>query len=380
MSRNTLQELLDRIRPRYLQASKKEKTAILDGFIATTGYHRKYAIHLLRHGLSLRPHRRRRKRTYPASLDTLLARMASVLGWPSTRYLHSFLPALLVSMEEHGEIVLTEEERRLLLQMSPSTMERRLAPIRRREGSRLRRAPTKPGSRLQARIPVRTWKDRPTSPGWMEFDLVAHSGSWSDGEFFWTINGVDFATGWTEFEVLPNRGERAAIASLEAMATRLPFALRGIDSDNDSAFINQHLFRYCQQRNIEFTRSRPYRKNDQAYIEQRNWTVVRQYVGYGRYETPEALAALRKLYTVLRPWVNFFRPVVRLQEKEVKDGKVRRRYDRPQTPYQRVMASSEVDPSVKEALTRLYRSLNPVALCKQISALQEALWAHATVR
>jgi len=143
------------------------------------------------------------------------------------------------------------------------------------------------------------------------------------------------------------------------MAARLPFALRGVDSDNDSAFINQHLFRYCQQRNF---RSRPYRKNDQAYIEQRNWTVVRQYVGYGRYDTPEALAALRKLYTVLRTWVNFFRPVVRLQGKEVKDGKVRRRYDRPQTPYQRVMASPEVDSSVKEELTRLYRSLNPVAL------------------
>ena len=174
-----------------------------------------------------------------------------------------------------------------------------------------------------------------------------------------TINGVNFATGWTELEVLPNRGERAAITSLEAMAARLPFALRGVDSDNDSAFINQHLFRYCQQRNF---RSRPYRKNDQAYIEQRNWTVVRQYVGYGRYDTPEALAALRKLYTVLRTWVNFFRPVVRLQGKEVKDGKVRRRYDRPQTPYQRVMASPEVDSSVKEELTRLYRSLNPVAL------------------
>jgi|GEM_PF-1439186 len=180
------------------------------------------------------------------------------LGWPSTRYLHSFLPALLVSMEEHGEIVLTEEERRLLLQMSPSTMERRLAPIRRREGSRLRRAPTKPGSRLQARIPVRTWKDRPTSPGWMEFDLVAHSGSWSDGEFFWTINGVDFATGRRFFLT----GE--SVPPKEAMATRLPFALRGIDSDNDSAFINQHLFRYCQQRKF---RSRPYRKNDQGATE-----------------------------------------------------------------------------------------------------------------
>lgn len=381
MSKNTLQELLARVRPRYLKASKKEKTTILDGFIAATGYHRKYAVHLLRHGLSPRSHRRHRKRLYPASLDAVLARCAEVLGWPSSRYLHSFLPTFLATMQEHQEIVLTEEEQHLLLQMSPSTIERRLCPIRRQERPYPRRVPPKPGSRLQARIPVRTWKEpRPTSPGWMEFDLVAHSGGWSDGEFFWTINGVDFATGWAEFAILPNRGERSTLAALEAVVERLPFDLRGIDSDNDLAFINQHLFRYCQRRNIEFTRSRPYRKNDQAYIEQRNWTVVRQYVGYGRYDTPEALACLQELYLVLRLWVNFFRPVVRLQEKEVVDGKVRRRYDRPQTPYQRVMASPEVAANVKEELSRLYRSLNPVVLCKQISALQEALWAHATVR
>lgn len=380
MTRNTLQEVLEKIRPRYLRASKKEKSAILREFVAWTGYHRKYAIRLLCHGLPPRKHRRRGQVLYPPHLDAVLARLQEVLGWISTRHLHAFLPEFLTAMENHNELSLTEEEREFLLRMSRSTMERRLAPIRRRQVSRPRRAPTKPGS-LLSRIPFRTSKEpRPTTPGWLEVDLVAHSGGWPQGEYFWTLNAVDFATGWTECAVLANRGEQAAMSAVENLARRLPFPLRGLDSDNDQAFINHHLFRYCQEKGVEFTRSRPNRKNDQAYVEQRNWTVVREFVGYGRYDTPAALTHLQALYDPLRLWVNFFRPVMRLQGKEIVAGQVRRRYDLPQTPYQRVLASTEVEPAVKEGLGRMYRSLNPVALCKQISALQEALWAHATVR
>lgn len=381
MKRNTLQDLLEQIRPRYARSTKKEKKHILDEFVATTGYHRKYAVRLLRHGLPEKRRQRRRKSLYPATLDSILVQLAEALGWPAARYLHDFLPTFLTVMEEHQELRVTKEQRRLLLQMSAATIDRRLQPFRQQALPRARRVPTKPGSRLLHLVEVRTWAEpRPTEPGFLEIDLVAHGGGWSDGEFFWTLDVVDFATGWTELAPVPNRGERTTQLALEACRQRLPFALRGIDSDNDQAFINHHLVSYCKRRDILFTRSRPNRKNDQAYIEQRNWTVVRQYVGYGRYDTPEAFTCLGQLYAVLRLWVNFFKPVIRLQRKEVVDGKVRRRYDRAQTPYQRVLASPEVSQAVKDGLTQLFWSLNPVTLCEQLSALQDELWAHATVR
>jgi hypothetical protein len=280
-------------------------------------------------------------------------------------------------LELHQEIDLTDKQKMLLLQMSAATIDRRLQPFRKQRGSIPRRR-TKPGSILRKKIPEHTTADWGNpSPGFLEIDLVTHGGGRSDGEFIHTLNSVDIATGWCDFEPIPNRGERATLAALETIRARLPFPLHGIDSDNDSAFINHHLFRYCEKHQLSFTRCRPHRKNDQAHVEQRNWTTVRQLIGYGRYDTPEALAAMRALYAVWRLFYNLFQPIRKLQSKERIGSKVYRRYDRAQTPYQRVLALPEVLMKDRAALRKQYLSLNPVELGRKLDTLLEVLWTHA---
>ena len=377
LSKTARYELTEATRPRYRKANRKDKKRILEEFCAATGYHRKYAITLLNHGHAPVRKKSGRPRVYPSRLDPILARIAEIYRWPCSHYLHDFLPAAVEALTEHGELRLAERDRALLLAMSAATIDRRLRPFRRERPSSPRRS--KPAVLfLRRQIPIHTsgeWDHPP--PGFLEIDLVEHHGGHANGEYIHTLNGVDIATGWCDFEPIANRGERATRDALDAIHERLPFPLRGIDSDNDSAFINHHLKRYCEREGIRFTRSRPYRKNDQAHVEQKNWTAVRELIGYGRYDTPEALAAMEALYAVWRLFLNFFQPVRKVQEKERVDGKVHKRYDRAQTPYQRLLASPEVTDEVKAALTNLYRSLNPAALSQKLDTLLEALWALA---
>lgn len=210
-------------------------------------------------------------------------------------------------------------------------------------------------------------------PGFLELDLVAHCGESVAGEYIHTLNAVDVATGWCEPAAIANRSQHVVAEAIDRMRERLPFPLRGIDSDNDSAFLNAHLYRYCQGQEIEFTRSRAYKKNDQAYVEGKNWSVVRQLVGYRRYESQAAFDLLEAIYADWRLVVNYFQPVRKLQAKERVGSKVRKRYDMAQTPYRRVLASPDVPEGSKDRLQETYRTLNPMALRRRIEENLRAL-------
>jgi hypothetical protein len=368
-------ELLEAIRPRYLRASKAEKGRILDEFVITTGYHRKYAIRLLRHGPPRRPAGRRRgRRIYTLAVVQALTYVWEVCDCICSRRLHPFLPEILAVLERHQELVLAAETKELLLRMSRATIDRLLKPARARRPQR-GLSTTKPGTLLKKAISVRTFADwEDARPGFLELDLVAHCGDSTSGEYIHTLDTVDVSTGWSECVAVPNRGQQAVFQALQVIRARLPFPLLGIDSDNDSAFINDHLYRYTQREQITFTRSRPYKKNDQAHIEQKNWSVVRRLIGYDRYDSAQALAHFNALYQDLRLYVNFFQPSLKLVDKHRVDKKVRKTYDVAKTPYQRVLLSSDVTEGNKEALRQTYASLNPVALRRRIDAHLNALW------
>lgn len=210
--------------------------------------------------------------------------------------------------------------------------------------------------------------------------MVAHGGESTSGEYLHSLVLTDIATQWTECIALLNRGEQAVSTAIAHARTLLPVPVLGLDSDNGGEFINHHLVRYCQCEEITFTRCRPYKKNDQCHIEQKNYSIVRQTIGYDRYEGAGAYAALATVYTTLRLYTNFFQPSVQLVSKEREGGKVTKRYDVAQTPYQRMLAAREVKEDVKERLREEYLALNPAALRREIEAAQDALWRLARVR
>jgi hypothetical protein len=277
------------------------------------------------------------------------------------------------ALERFGEVELAPEVRDKLLRISAATIDRMLAPERRR--LRVKgRSGTKPGSILKRQIPIRTfaeWDD--ARPGFCEVDLVAHDGGDPYGEFCQTLDLTCVATGWTEVRAVKNKAQRWCFQALLDVEGSLPFPLLGLDSDNGSEFINDQLFRYCTSRGITFTRSRPYRKNDNCFVEQKNWPVVRQNVGYARYDTPAELACLNELYASLRLYVNFFQPQMKLVSKTRRGAKVTKRFDQARTPYQRILASPDVSPEAKASLTRNYMELNPAELKRRIAACQDRL-------
>lgn len=374
MTNRGKRELVAAIRPRYLQASKTEKNHILNEFVAVTGYHRKHAIRLLKNGyLPKRSARRGRPKTYTGEVVTALVQIWEICDRICSKRLQPFLPEMVAVLERHGELVLPKETKNLLLQMSRSTIDRCLQPVRYAQPRRL--GTTKPGTLLKQAIPIRTFADwDDLQPGFVEIDLVAHCGESVHGQFLNTLNVVDVATGWSECLALRHRSQKEVSAAIERLRTRLPFPLLGLDSDNDSAFINDTLYRYCLQEKLTFTRSRPYKKNDQAHVEQKNWSVVRRLIGYDRYETAAELACLRTIYQDWRLYVNFFQPVLKLVDKQRLGSKVRKRYDQAQTPYQRVLAAPAVSPVTKAYLRQLYLTLNPVTLRQRIDANLAKLW------
>jgi hypothetical protein len=220
---------------------------------------------------------------------------------------------------------------------------------------------------LKQAIPVRTFTEwDEVQPGFVEIDLVAHCGATVAGTYLNTLTATDIATGWTECFLLRQRSQLAVTVALDQLRTRLPFPLLGIDSDNDSAFINGTLKRYCEQNQITFTRSRPWRKNDQAWVEQKNGAVVRATIGYRRYTSPEAAQLLEQIYCDLHAYVNFFQPVQKLIDKQRHGAKIYKRYDRAQTPHQRTMTAASVSPIIKVRLQHNYRPLNPAQLRQQL--------------
>lgn len=378
MSYRSKRELLDTVRPRYYKATRVEKKCMLDELVAITGYHRKYLIHLLKHPSGSRQRRkRRRKRRYTLRVQAALIQVWRAANCICSKRLVPCMEDFVTALERHGELQLAPQTRQLLLQMSPATADRLL------HSERARSKPhglstTKPGTLLKKAIAIRTfadWDDK--RPGFVEVDLVAHCHDSTGGEYLHTLVLTDVCTAWTECVALPNRGQQAVAEAIHQVRQDLPFPLLGLDSDNGSEFINANMLRYCQQEGITFTRSRPYKKNDQAYVEQKNWIVVRQLVGYDRYEGPLAVQHMHSLYQVLRLYVNFFQPVRKLISKKRIGHRVTKKYDPAKTPYRRVWDASEINVETKIKLQQLYLSLNPAALLRQIHELQDQLWRLA---
>jgi len=321
-----------------------------------------------------------RKRTPPRRY-TDPVRLALITVWKAanricSRRLIPFLPDFVAALERFGHLSLSREVRQDLLAMSPSTADRLLYHERHPAGSAI--STTRRGKLLKHQIPIRTffdWND--LAPGFMEADLVAHCGERAEGAFLNTLTLTDIATGWTECLALIRRSEANVSAAIHAGRQRLPFPLLGLDTDNGGEFINYDLLDYCKREKITFTRARTYRKNDQAHVEEKNGSVVRRLVGYDRYEGMDAWRALTALYEVLRLYVNFFQPSVKLLSKERKEGRTTKRYDKAQTPYQRVLTSTLVGEDCKSQLRDSYQRLDPVVILKELEHLQDRFWEHA---
>ena len=374
MSKRSKDELVKRTHPRYLQASRVEKTRILDEFVAATGYHRKHAIRKLRKGVPKFPRERRgRKRKYTGDSVRALAEIWRICGCICGKRLHPFIPEMVAVLERHKELVVDPDTKALLLQMSASTIDRRLAPFRQKSGRGL--STTKPGTLLKDAIPVRTFADWDEArPGFIEMDLVAHCGDTVAGQYLQTLTATDVSTGWTECLALIHRSQKVVSAAMVGLQARLPFPLLGVDSDNDNVFVNGILQRFYEKEQVAFTRSRPYKKNDQCYVEQKNWSVVRKTVGYRRYESSDALAVFQDIYADLRLYVNFFQPVLKLVQKKRQGSKVYKRYDEAKTPHQRITMSPQVSAKDKLRLQHTYLQLNPADLKRRIDANLKRLW------
>lgn len=375
MSLNSKQELVEVLRPRYLKAGKVEKQKILDEFTSATGYHRKHAIRVLKNRVA---RRQRRKRTgfspiYRGAVVEALEQIWAIYGHICSKRLQPFLPEAIRVLERCQEIELSEETKELLLQISSASIDRCLGPLRLQTQHGL--STTKPGSLLKHLIPIRTFTEWDEErPGFLEIDLVAHCGNTTEGQFLCTLTCTDLCTGWTEVMGLLHRSQEAVSEALRRMRRQLPFPLLGIDSDNGGEFINDLLYRYCLDEHITFTRSRPYQKNDQAHVEQKNWSVVRHTVGYDRWETEQELALLESIYDDLRLYINFFQPSLKLVAKERIGNKILKRYDTAKTPYQRALERHDIPLEAKARLVHLYIQLNPAELRRRIDQKIAQLW------
>ncbi len=375
MSLDSRHELVRVVAPRYRSAGKVQKGQILDELTASTGYDRKYALRLLKSPPKLAKVKRKRKRgrLYTELDARSLARLWPVSGYLGSRRLVAALGPLMEALERHEEWVPETSVRHKLLKMSASTCERLLKQIRPRhkpKGLCL----TRPGT-LKRQIAIRRgtdWDD--DRPGFIEADLVGHSASTCEGEFFFTLTMTDVSTGWTELAPLRNKGQAETLKHIRSIQSRLPFELLGIDSDNGSEFINYHLMRYCTDQGIVFTRSRPYAKNDGCRVEQKNWAVVRRHAGYSRLSTDKHFKALSELHGILRLLVNFFEPSAKLVKKERLPAGMRKIHDLPKTPYQRLLESQHIPEQAKANLTELYLSLNPAALRRRLQVVKQDFW------
>ncbi len=375
MKRSSRKDYLKGIHPRYRQASAVEKRHILGEFCANCGYHRKYAIRLL-NGPPPGPRpvqaRRPRSVTYGQQVISVLKAVWEAADYPWSVRLKALLPGWMPWIRRRFR--LTPKLEQQLLQISPRSMDYRLGPHKRVQQRRLY-GRTKPGTLLKHHIPLKTDRWDVERPGFTEIDLVSHSGSSASGDCCHSLNLTDIHSTWTETRAVLGKGQEGVRQALEEMRQALPFLLEGIDSDNGSEFINDHLYRYCQEQQIQFTRGRPYKKDDNAHIEQKNWTHVRRLLGYVRYDSPAARDALNDLYGhELRLFQNLFLPSVKLERKVRVGSRLRRRYEAPRTPFQRVSASPAVHPDRVAELERLRNTLDPFALSRTIQAKLERIF------
>ena len=365
MRRTSKRDIRLKFHVRYRRASKSQKGHILDEFCALCGYHRKYAISLLRRPASCPPklHRRRGK-TYGKAVSDVLARIWAVAGYPWSVRLKALLPLWLPWAQKRKDIAAGVVSQ--VLQMSPRTMDRVLAPYK-RDIVRRRFGRTKPGTLLKHQVPIRTDHAGVSQPGEVEVDLVAHGGDNGFGDFLHSVNLTDVHSMWTETRAVLGKAQVHVCRAIDEMRLALPFSLRSLHSDNGGEFINAHLVRYCRRHAIAFTRARPYKKNDNAHIEQKNWTHVRRLLGWQRLDSAAILQVVNSLYrNELRLWMNFFQPTVKLISKQRVGAKIVRRYDAAQTPLDRLLVTSSVAPQLKQELRNQRAALDPFLLAAQI--------------
>ena len=383
MSPLSKKEYTEAIYKRYKKALRKEKKIILDEFCATSGYHRKYAITLLKGFKRLRkPLKKKRGRRPVYEKDEILKPLKLIwraANLPCSKRLKVIIPIWLPGyVREFGEI--PESVTNALMTISPATIDRLLTPVRIRYKNK-GRSTTKPGTLLRRHIPIQTNQWDESRPGFLEADTVAHCGEALSGTFVYTIDTVDIATGWTEQRAVWGRGETGVLEQIRDIERSLPFPLLGFDSDNGSEFLNYHLLRHFTERKepVRFTRSRAYHKDDNAHIEQKNWTHVRQWLGYERLDRLEMVPLLNELYrSEWRLFHNFFCPSVKLLSKERVGSKTIKRHDFPKTPYQRIIESPHISDPAKEALSKDLEKMNPFMLRKTMEAKLKKIFSILT--
>lgn len=380
MTARARREYAEALRPRYAQAGKADRGRILDEYCRATGAHRKGAIRCLRRVTGPRRRAPGRPRRYGPEILPVLERVWAASQRLCGKLLAPVLPTLLQALERHHGLVVPTGVRAALLAASPATLERLLRPLRRQRGRHPYRA-SPAATALRQHIPVRTWSEwAAVAPGAVQGDLVLHCGESTGGFYLATLLAIDVATSWTELEIVWGLGRKRVGGAVHYVRERLPVPLREWHSDNGSEFINDHLLEWCRRHDVRFTRGRPYRKNDQAWVEQRNGLVVRGLIGYDRYSSRAAFAVLQRLYRLLRLQLNFFRPVRKLVSKHRVGSKVIKRYDAARTPYQRLLAAGVLLPEQHDALQAQHRGLDPIALATDIERALDTLWKLADNR
>jgi len=380
MSVATRKELLKHVKGRYKKANWKEKSKILDEFCTLTSYGRKYAINLFNSTEInfdvTKTENRYKKKKYDEALRLALLTLWNAANQICSKRLVPFIPDLLSALERFGHLSLPADVRAKLLTISSATVDRLLETERKESKKGL--STTSSGSLLKHQIKIRTFADwNDVIPGFLEGDLVAHCGTSTHGAYLNTLVITDIASAWTEFFPILVKGEAGVIAALKMAQDLLPFVLLGLDTDNGSEFINYVLLEFCKLNAITFTRSRPYKKNDQAHVEEKNGSIIRRLIGYDRYEGLDAYNALSELYAVLRLYVNFFQPSLKLLSKKRDGAKVTKKYHKAKTPYQRLMLSPHLTEIEKEKLEKQYIKLDPIDLQNRLVKLQDNFWKHA---
>jgi hypothetical protein len=368
------QALTQAIKKRYQKANKKDKSKILDELIATTGYNRSYARRLFNnHYKTGRKKKHIRTKTYDQSVIIALKTIWVVADNICSKRLKPFLPELLEILEKNHEININNEIRQKLINLSCSTIDRVLLSYRHRYQLK-GRSTTKPGTLLRNAIPIRTFADwNEKQPGFFEADLVALCGDSVGGGYVNILDLTDVFTGWICLEAFIGKGEFRIHTGVDSIRQRLPFSMLGFDSDNGSEFINNIILRYCEDNQITFTRIRPYKKNDNCFVEQKNFSVVRRFLGYTRQETEDELNIIKQILELIEVYVNFFQPSLKLISKIRVDNKTKKTYDQAKTPYQRLLNSGILDQQTKQKLEVYYQSLNPMELRRKINQLNQKL-------
>lgn len=370
--------LLNKIKDKYKKAKKKDKSFIIDDVVELTNYKRKYAIHQLN---NIKETTNKKKREGNNKKYTEVIKEALVKVWYASnricsKRLAGFLPEMVQIMHDKNHLNLEDKNKKLLATISASSIDRLLKTeraLKKRRG----KSSTNSVSLLQHKIAVKTFNSEEEKlPGKFEVDLVAHCGTTTDGSFLNTLVMTDFYSQWTEFFPLITKNAKEVIAALKEAQATIPFSILGIDTDNGSEFINNALYDFCQKQDIEFTRSRPYKKNDQAHVEEKNGSIIRKVTGYNRFEGFAAEQSLYNLYEKLRLYINYFQPSLKLKSRTRNGGKVTKIYDEAKTPYRRLI-NSNISEKIKNKLGIEYDSLDPVSLLSQVQELQKEFMKHA---